>query len=161
MDYLNWLFCATGKTPVVTADVVCFMLDRIFDNWVNEAAYQLDRATALEVDKVAEEFCAAGPLWVVDMSNGNLIVVETNAASRRPGDSYQPAKILESGCAGEWPPAATRRWTYRKRCAASGGRGSRASSSASHWTSCAEGGYSGDLDLGCTLALGFRKARCR
>ena len=53
VDYLRWLFCVTGKVPLVTADAVCFMLDRIFDNWCNESALLLERATAAEVDSVA------------------------------------------------------------------------------------------------------------
>ena len=38
VDHLSWLFCMTGKVPLVTDDVPCFMLDRVFDNWCNEAA---------------------------------------------------------------------------------------------------------------------------
>ncbi|NLT35996.1 MAG: 3-hydroxyacyl-CoA dehydrogenase/enoyl-CoA hydratase family protein [Gaiellales bacterium] len=159
VDYLTWLFCATGKTPVVTADVVCFMLDRIFDNWVNEAAYQLDRATALEVDKVAEEFCAAGPLWVVDMSNGNLIVVETNGRQQEAeGDCYKPAKILESVV--RWRVATSRdqkvdvpeevRSIGRTRF-----QGILFSQSLD--IVARKVGTPEDLDLGCTLALGFKK----
>ena len=36
---LRRLFYQTGKVPMVTRDVVCFMLDRIFDNWCNEAGF--------------------------------------------------------------------------------------------------------------------------
>ena len=32
VEHLRWLFAHTGKLPLVTADAVCFMLDRIFDN---------------------------------------------------------------------------------------------------------------------------------
>jgi len=46
IDYLRWFFYETGKVPLVTADVVCFMLDRIFDNWCNEAALLLEVPTA-------------------------------------------------------------------------------------------------------------------
>ncbi len=97
VDWLMWLFTVTGKAPVVTADVVCFMLDRIFDNWVNECGYLLDRATAQEIDKVATEFVAAGPFWVVDMSNGNPIIVETNTRQMEAeGECYRPAHIFNS-----------------------------------------------------------------
>src|SRR5262249_39736957 len=44
LEYLRWMFCMTGKVPLVTADVPCFMLDRVFDNWCNEAAHLLDCA---------------------------------------------------------------------------------------------------------------------
>jgi enoyl-CoA hydratase/3-hydroxyacyl-CoA dehydrogenase len=73
------------------------MLDRIFDNWVNECGYLLDRATAQEIDKVATEFVAAGPFWVVDMSNGNPIIVETNTRQMEAeGECYRPAHIFNS-----------------------------------------------------------------
>ena len=39
LDYLFWFFAATGKVPIITDNAICFMLDRIFDNWCNEAAY--------------------------------------------------------------------------------------------------------------------------
>ncbi|MCX8012100.1 MAG: 3-hydroxyacyl-CoA dehydrogenase NAD-binding domain-containing protein, partial [Desulfobacterota bacterium] len=35
LDYLCWLFCFTGKVPLISANVICFILDRIFDNWCN------------------------------------------------------------------------------------------------------------------------------
>jgi enoyl-CoA hydratase/3-hydroxyacyl-CoA dehydrogenase len=73
------------------------MLDRIFDNWVNESGYCLPFATAKQVDKVAEEFAAAGPFWVVDMSNGNPIIVETNTRQMEAeGECYRPAHIFNS-----------------------------------------------------------------
>ena len=40
------MFAATGKAPIITNDAICFVLDRIFDNWCNEAAYLLDVGTA-------------------------------------------------------------------------------------------------------------------
>lgn len=159
VDYLNWLFAVTGKTPVVTADVVCFMLDRIFDNWVNEAAYQLDRGTALEVDKVAEEFCAAGPLWVVDMSNGNLIVVETNGRQQEAeGDCYKPAKILESVV--RWRVATSKDQKVEvpdevRRVGRTRFQGILYSQSLD--IVARKIGTAADLNLGCTLALGFKK----
>ncbi len=36
IDYLNWMFCKTGKAPIVSDNAICFILDRIFDNWCNE-----------------------------------------------------------------------------------------------------------------------------
>ena len=54
VDYLFWFFCRTGKAPMITGNAICFMLDRIFDNWCNEAAYLLQDATAGQIDKVAE-----------------------------------------------------------------------------------------------------------
>jgi enoyl-CoA hydratase/3-hydroxyacyl-CoA dehydrogenase len=32
VDYLFWFFGETGKVPIITDNVLCFMLDRVFDN---------------------------------------------------------------------------------------------------------------------------------
>ena len=63
VDDLNWIFCMTGKVPLVTADVPCFMLDRIFDNWCNDAALLLSEATAAEINSTTFEFVHAGPFF--------------------------------------------------------------------------------------------------
>lgn len=96
LDYLQWLFAITGKVPLVTDDFICFMLDRIFDNWCNEAAYLLDIADAAEIDYVAEEFVFAGPFFVLNLANGNPIIVETNTLQMEEGEHYRPAKIFNS-----------------------------------------------------------------
>jgi len=48
------------------------------------------------VDKVAEEFVFAGPFFVLNMANGNPIIVETNTLQMEEGAHYKPARILES-----------------------------------------------------------------
>lgn len=97
IDYLRWFFYATGKVPLVTADAVCFMLDRIFDNWCNEAALLLEVATAAEIDTVATEFVHAGPFFVLNLANGNPIIVETNTLQmQEEGEHYRPAGIFTS-----------------------------------------------------------------
>ena len=96
LDYLFWLFAVTGKVPIITEDALCFALDRIFDNWCNEAAFLLDQATASQIDKVSEEFVFAGPFFVLNLANGNPIIVETINLQSEEGDSYQPAPILDS-----------------------------------------------------------------
>jgi enoyl-CoA hydratase/3-hydroxyacyl-CoA dehydrogenase len=97
VDYLNWVFCMTGKVPLVTADVPCFMLDRIFDNWCNEAAYRLDLASAAEIDTVAAEFVHAGPFFVLNLARGNPIITETNTLqAQEEGQHYKPAPIFRS-----------------------------------------------------------------
>ena len=65
-----------------TADVACFMLDRIFDNWCNESALLLDRATAAEIDSVAAEFVHAGPERLAVMEEAKKIMV-----------AYMPYKV--------------------------------------------------------------------
>jgi len=38
IDYLFWFFAYTGKVPIITDNAICFMLNRVFVNWCNEAA---------------------------------------------------------------------------------------------------------------------------
>ncbi len=95
--WFRWVFAATGKVPLVTRDAVCFMLDRVFDNWCNEAARLLDRADAAQIDAVAGEFVHAGPFFVLNLANGNPIIVETNTLqAEEEGAHYQPARIFSS-----------------------------------------------------------------
>ncbi len=96
VDYLNWMFCTIGKVPIITQDAICFVLDRIFDNWCNDAAYLLDRATSVQIDKVAQEFVYAGPFFVLNLTRGNPIIVETNTLQMEEGEHYLPALILRS-----------------------------------------------------------------
>ncbi|TET53909.1 MAG: 3-hydroxyacyl-CoA dehydrogenase/enoyl-CoA hydratase family protein [Desulfobacteraceae bacterium] len=96
VDYLFWFFAHTGKAPIITDNAICFMLDRIFDNWCNEAAYLLDHASASQIDQVAQEFVFAGPFYVLNMANGNPIIIETNTLQMEEGAHYEPALILGS-----------------------------------------------------------------
>ena len=96
LDYLFWFFAKTGKTPVISDNAICFILDRIFDNWCNESTYLLEQATASQIDKVAEEFVFAGPFFVLNMANGNPIIIETNSLQMEEGAHYAPAPILRS-----------------------------------------------------------------
>jgi enoyl-CoA hydratase/3-hydroxyacyl-CoA dehydrogenase len=97
VDYLRWFFYVTGKVPLLTADAVCFMLDRIFDNWCNEAGLLLKHATAAEIDTVACEFVHSGPFYVLNFANGNPIIVETNTLQmQEEGAHYRPAPIFSS-----------------------------------------------------------------
>ena len=96
IDYLFWFLAKTGKAPIITDNAICFVLDRIFDNWCNEAAYLLGNATASQIDQVAQEFVHAGPFFVLNMANGNPIIVETNTLQMEEGEHYRPAAILNS-----------------------------------------------------------------
>ena len=71
-------------------------MDRIFDNWCNESAFLLSQATASQIDRVAEAFVYAGPFFVLNMANGNPIIVETNSLQMEEGAHYKPATILNS-----------------------------------------------------------------
>jgi enoyl-CoA hydratase/3-hydroxyacyl-CoA dehydrogenase len=96
LDYLFWFFAQTGKAPIIADNAICFILDRIFDNWCNESAYLLENATAGQIDKVAEEFVFAGPFFVLNMANGNPIIIETNSLQMEEGEHYKPAPVLAS-----------------------------------------------------------------
>ena len=96
IDYLCWFFASTGKAPIMTDNAICFMLDRIFDNWCNEAVFLLESASASQVDKVVEEFVFAGPFFVLNMANGNPIIIETNTLQMEEGPHYRPAPALSS-----------------------------------------------------------------
>ena len=96
LQQLRRLFYLTGKVPMVTRDVVCFMLDRIFDNWCNEAGFLLAEATPAQVDHVAGRHVHAGPFFVLNMSNGNPIIIETNSLQAElEGPHYRPAEIFQ------------------------------------------------------------------
>jgi len=96
VDYLFLMFCAMGKVPIISDNAICFILDRVFDNWCNEAAYLLDVATASQVDTVGQEFAISGPLWTLNMARGNPIVFECNSLQMEEGAHYKPALILRS-----------------------------------------------------------------
>lgn len=100
VDYLFWMFAATGKAPIITNDVIGFILSRIFDNWCNEAAYLLDVASSSQIDHIAEEFVFAGPFYVLNMAKGNPIIFEANTLQMEEGSHYRPAPILSS--VAEW-----------------------------------------------------------
>lgn len=101
IDWLRWMFCVTGKVPLLTRDVVCFMLDRIFDNWCNESGLLLDGATPAQVDTIAAEYATVGPFFVLNMSNGNPIIVETNTLQmEEEGEHYRPSPRFQE--AGKW-----------------------------------------------------------
>ena len=157
LAYLRWLFCATGKVPFVTEDVPCFMLDRVFDNWCNEAALLLDRATAAEIDSVAGAYVHAGPFFVLNLARGNPIIVETNTLQMEEGAHYRPASIFRSvdrwatTAAGERvdvPPDVEA--DVRDRLL--GILFSQSVDILDHAI-----GVAADLNLGCRLALGFTK----
>lgn len=158
IDYLRWFFYATGKVPMVTADAVCFMLDRIFDNWCNEAALLLEVATAAEIDTVSTEFVHAGPFFVLNMANGNPIIVETNTLQmQEEGNHYRPAEIFSS--VGTWvtvPPGKSVAVSAEKAAII---RDRLLGILFSQTVDILDRqiGDASDLDLGCCVALGLKK----
>ena len=158
IDYLRWLFCITGKVPLVTADAVCFMLDRIFDNWCNESALLLEHASAAEVDSAAAEFVHAGPFFVLNLAHGNPIITETNTLqAEEEGAHYRPAPVFRS--VDSWLTVAP-----GKRVEVTSDRATTVSDrllgilfSQSVDILDRNIGEAADLDLGCMVALGFKK----
>ncbi len=96
LNHLIWFFANTGKAPVVTRNVFSFLLNRIFENWTNEAVYLLDRATTYQVDAVTEAFVGAGPFFVLDMSGGNPITYESQTRRTAERACYAPPPLLLS-----------------------------------------------------------------
>jgi enoyl-CoA hydratase/3-hydroxyacyl-CoA dehydrogenase len=157
VDYLTWMFCLTGKVPIVSKSEICFILDRLFDNWCNEAALMLDFATAPEIDQIAQEFVFAGPFFVLNLARGNPIVVEANTLQMEEGNHYRPASILRS--VGSWVTAKPGtevdidpKTSVRVRDRLLGVLFSQSFDVINRGIGTLE-----DLNLGCQIALGFRK----
>jgi enoyl-CoA hydratase/3-hydroxyacyl-CoA dehydrogenase len=158
VEYLRWLFCTTGKVPLVTADELCFMLDRVFDNWCNEAALLLDTATAAQVDSVASEFVHAGPFFVLNLAHGNPIIVETNTLQAdEEGEHYRPASIFRS--VERWVTVGPGKRVDVPAEVAAQVRDRLAGVLLSQAVDILDRdiGSPADLDLGCSLALGFKQ----
>jgi enoyl-CoA hydratase/3-hydroxyacyl-CoA dehydrogenase len=157
VEYLRWAFCMTGKVPLVTADVACFMLDRIFDNWCNESAMLLDRATAAEIDSVAAEFVHAGPFFVLNLAHGNPIITETNTLqAEMEGAHYTPAPIFRSVDTWHTVPPGKHVDVATETATAVRDRLLGILLSQSVDIVDRRIGEPADLDLGCRLALGFK-----
>ena len=156
--HLRRLFCETGKLPLVTADAPCFMLDRIFDNWCNESALLLDRATASDIDSVAADYVQAGPFFVLNLARGNPIIVETNTLQAdEEGEHYRPASIFRS--VDRWVTLAPNQRIEVAAGTAAALRDRLLGVLFSQSVDILDRGIGGaaDLDIGCRVALGFRR----
>lgn len=156
--WLRQLFAATGKLPLVTSDAPCFMLDRVFDNWCNESALLLGQASAAQVDTVAQAHVHAGPFFVLNLANGNPIIVETNTLqAAEEGAHYRPATIFDS----------VERWLTVAPGKSVAVEPERAAAIDDRlrgvlWSQAVDIldrgiGDAADLDIGCRLALGFKR----
>jgi enoyl-CoA hydratase/3-hydroxyacyl-CoA dehydrogenase len=157
LEDLRALFCLTGKVPLVTADVPCFMLDRVFDNWCNEAAHLLDRASAAEIDSTAAEFVHAGPFFVLNLAHGNPIIIETNTLQAdEEGEHYRPAAIFRT--AGTWTTVSAGKTVPVAPDTAAAIRDRLLGILISQSGDILDRniGEAADLELGCRLALGFK-----
>jgi len=96
IDHLLWFMAQAGKTPVAARSVFSFLLNRLFETWVSEAAWMLERATCKEIDFVSEEFLGAGPFFVTGVGGGNPLTFasQTRRMAERP--AYAPTRYLLS-----------------------------------------------------------------
>ena len=155
--WLRWVFCTTGKVPLLTSDAPCFMLDRIFDNWCNESALLLERASAAQIDTVATEFVHAGPFFVLNLARGNPIITETNTLQAdEEGEHYRPAPIFQS--VEQWLTLPPGRRVEVPPETASAVRDRLLGVLLSQSVDILDRGIGtpADLDLGCRTALGFK-----
>lgn len=158
VGWLRRLFAQTGKVPLVTTDVPCFMLDRVFDNWCNEAALLLDEASAAQVDSVAAEFVHAGPFFVLNLAHGNPIIIETNTLqAQEEGEHYRPAAVFRS--VERWQTVAPGREIEVAQPLRARIRDRLLGVLLSQSVDILDRGIgsASDLDLGCRQALGFRR----
>ena len=158
VDHLRRVFCATGKLPLVTTDAPCFMLDRVFDNWCNDAALLLGGATAAEIDSVTNEFVHAGPFFVLNLAHGNPIITETNTLqAEEEGAHYKPAAIFRS--VDRWLTVSPGKSVAVDPAVAAGVRDRMLGVLLSQTVDILdrEIGTAADLDLGCRIALGFKR----
>ncbi|MEQ9497804.1 MAG: 3-hydroxyacyl-CoA dehydrogenase/enoyl-CoA hydratase family protein [Deltaproteobacteria bacterium] len=95
-----------GKVPVVTKDIECFAIDDIFCNYVSEAARIVAEgvATPAQVDAIVNDAIGGGgPLTVMDLTRGNMLVVKCQRLMQNAphgNDWFAPPKILEE--TGRW-----------------------------------------------------------
>jgi 3-hydroxyacyl-CoA dehydrogenase/enoyl-CoA hydratase/3-hydroxybutyryl-CoA epimerase len=95
-----------GKTPIVVEDVPCFLVNRMFSPYLNEAGYLLSEGVSVaEIDKAALKFgMKMGPLRTLDEVGFDIAgKVATNAlegyGERMQGPPHV-ATLLESGLLG-------------------------------------------------------------
>ena len=156
--WLRHFFAATGKLPLATTDAPCFMLDRVFDNWCNDAALLLGDATAAEIDSVAGEFVHAGPFFVLNLAHGNPIITETNTLqAEEEGAHYRPAPIFRS--VDRWLTVGPGKSVAVAPDIAARVRDRMLGVLLSQMVDILDRriGSAADLDLGCRVALGFKR----
>ena len=156
--WLRHCLASTGKLPLTTSDAPCFMLDRIFDNWCNDAALLLGEASAAQIDSVAGEFVHAGPFFVLNLAQGNPIIIETNTLqAAEEGAHYRPAAIFAS--VARWDTVAAGKSVAVDDALRAQIRDRLLGVLLSQTVDILDRkiGTGADLDLGCRVALGFKR----
>jgi enoyl-CoA hydratase / 3-hydroxyacyl-CoA dehydrogenase len=87
-----------GKVPIATADVVAFAADDVFSNYIVEAVRIVDEgiATPPQVDAIVNDAIGGGgPLNVMDLTNGNLLVAHIQELMQGVhGDWFAPPALI-------------------------------------------------------------------
>jgi enoyl-CoA hydratase/3-hydroxyacyl-CoA dehydrogenase len=91
-----------GKVPIATADVPAFAADDVFSNYICEAVRIVEEgiATAPQVDQIVNSAIGGGgPLNVMDLTNGNVLVVHIQELMQEVGGDWfaPPALLVKKG----------------------------------------------------------------
>ncbi len=93
-----------GKVPIATADVVAFAADDVFSNYICEAVRIVEEgvATPAQVDQIVNSAIGGGgPLNVMDLTNGNVLVAHIQELMQEVGGGWfaPPALLVKQGTA--------------------------------------------------------------
>ena len=93
-----------GKVPISTADVPAFAADDVFSNYICEAVRIVEDgiATPAQVDQIVNSAIGGGgPLNVMDLTNGNVLVVHIQELMQEVGGEWfaPPALLVKQGTA--------------------------------------------------------------
>lgn len=93
-----------GKVPIATADVPAFAADDVFSNYICEAVRIVEDgiATPAQVDQIVNSAIGGGgPLNVMDLTNGNVLVVHIQELMQEVGGEWfaPPALLVKQGTA--------------------------------------------------------------
>jgi enoyl-CoA hydratase/3-hydroxyacyl-CoA dehydrogenase len=93
-----------GKVPITTADVPAFAADDVFSNYICEAVRIVEEgiATPAQVDQIVNSAIGGGgPLNVMDLTNGNVLVVHIQELMQEVGGEWfaPPALLVKQGTA--------------------------------------------------------------
>ncbi len=93
-----------GKVPISTADVPAFAADDVFSNYIVEAVRIVEEgiATPAQVDQIVNSAIGGGgPLNVMDLTNGNVLVVHIQELMQEVGGEWfaPPALLVKQGTA--------------------------------------------------------------
>jgi len=93
-----------GKVPITTTDVPAFAADDVFSNYICEAVRIVEEgiATPAQVDQIVNSAIGGGgPLNVMDLTHGNVLVVHIQELMQEVGGEWfaPPALLVKQGTA--------------------------------------------------------------